>query len=464
MKSKFSLLIAISALALLALCAIQAYLISNTYELKKTAFFNETSNAVSEIANDRELDSLYDALIEVDLEDHLADYFNESITKRQVVERFYRNADTYNEQYMKRYEALQLQKELGYEVAYRQNLLSIVIIDYPNTDTIFPIKDNERKRIFGQKFKTGISRSINYARTFDTNEFIDRRGDSISISSYDFEVRTTQEIQVPNWKSLVLKRMWVLIVGSIILFLFVIGLLYYSIKNLITQKKIAEVKTDFINNVTHELKTPLATLGIATKSLRNEAIKSNTDAFNNTLGIVERQNSRLQKLIDQVLTNSLSAEELQLNKEQVSDNVFFNNLLSDFEIATQHAHLTVLNKVYSPEVLLRIDRFHLTTALLNVLENAVKYGKDQVTVTVITRLVNRNYCIEISDNGTGISPADQKAIFDKFYRAGNSDVHNVKGLGLGLYFTHQIITAHGGTITLKSIENEGSTFTIKLPL
>ena len=109
MKSKFSLLIAISALALLALCAIQAYLISNTYELKKTAFFNETSNAVSEIANDRELDSLYDALIEVDLEDHLADYFNESITKRQVVERFYRNADTYNEQYMKRYEALQLQ-------------------------------------------------------------------------------------------------------------------------------------------------------------------------------------------------------------------------------------------------------------------------------------------------------------------------------------------------------------------
>ena len=160
----------------------------------------------------------------------------------------------------------------------------------------------------------------------------------------------------------------------------------------------------------------------------------------------------------------MSAEELQLNKEQVSDNVFFKNLLSDFEIATQHAHLTVLNKVYSPEVLLRIDRFHLTTALLNVLENAVKYGKDQVTVTVITRLVNRNYCIEISDNGTGISPADQKAIFDKFYRAGNSDVHNVKGLGLGLYFTHQIITAHGGTITLKSIENEGSTFTIKLPL
>ena len=464
MKSKFSLLILVSALALLALCAIQAYLINNTYELKKTAFFNETSEAISEIANDREIDSLYDSLIEVDLEDHLADYFNESITKRQVIDRFYRNADVYNEQYMKRYKSLEKRKDLGYEVAYRQNLLSIMIIDFPNTDTIFTANNSERDRIFGEKFGSGISRTINYARTFDTNEFIDRRGDSITINSYDFEVRTTQEIQIPHWRAIVLGRMWVLIAGSIILFLFVIGLLYYSIKNLITQKKIAEVKTDFINNVTHELKTPLATLSIATKSLRNETIKNNPEAFENTLAIVERQNSRLQKLIDQVLTNSLSAEELQLHKEQVVDHVFFNNLISDFEISTQHAHLTVFNEVYTPEILLRVDRFHLTTALLNVLENAVKYGKDEVAITVKTSVISGQYVIEIRDNGIGISAKDQKAIFDKFYRAGDGNVHDVKGLGLGLYFTHQIITAHAGTITLTSTEGQGTTFIIKLPL
>lgn len=464
MKSKFSLLIAISALALFALCAIQAYLISNTYELKRAAFFNETSDAVSELSNDRVLDSLYDILIEENLEDHLADYFNESITKRQVIERFYRNADAFNEEYMSSYKSLEASQKLGYDVRYRQNLLSIVVIDYPDTDTIFPIKNNERERIFGEKFESGTARNINYARTFDTNQFIDRRGDSIAVSSYDFEVRTTQEIQVPNWQAIVLGRMWVLIIGSIVLFLFVIGLLYYSIKNLITQKKIAEVKTDFINNVTHELKTPLATLGIATKSLRNDVIKNNPEAFDTTLGIVERQNNRLQKLIDQVLTNSLSAEELQLNKEQVLDNEFFNNLISDFEIATQHAHLRVVNEVYIPEVLLRVDRFHLTTALLNILENAVKYGTDQVEILVMTSLLNGQYTIEIKDNGIGISAKDQKVIFDKFYRAGNGNVHNVKGLGLGLYFSHQIITAHGGTITLVSAEGEGTTFTIKLPL
>jgi len=464
MKSKFSLLILISALALLALCGIQAYLISNTYELKKTAFFNETAVAVSEIANDREIIALYESLMEVDLKDHLADYFNESITKRQVVDRFYRNADGYNKQFVNRYKVLQKAKGLGYDVTYRQKLRSIVIIDTPSTDTIFTATNSVRDHIFGEKFTSGIFRNINDARTVDTNEFIDRRGDSITINSYDFEVRTTHEIQVPHLQAIVLGRMWVLIAGSIILFLFVIGLLYYSIKNLIMQKKIAEVKTDFINNVTHELKTPLATLSIATKSLRNETIKKNPVAFENTLGIVERQNNRLQKLIDQVLTNSLSAEELQLHKEQVVDNVFFDNLISDFEISTQHAHLTVINKVYLPEVLLRVDRFHLTTALLNVLENAVKYGRDEVVITVSTQLIHTQYIIIIHDNGMGIEAKDQQAIFDKFYRAVYGNVHNVKGLGLGLYFTHQIIKAHAGTITLTSTEEQGTTFTIKLPL
>lgn len=464
MKSKFSILILISALALAALCGIQAYLISNTYELKKTAFLNETVAAVSEISNERKLDSLYDKLIEEDLENHLADYLNNRITKRQAMDRFYRTADAFNETYWPYYKEKLEQKKLGYEVLFSYDLTSIVIIEYPEMDSVYSKESSDRRRMFGQAFKPGVIQSINNSRTFDTNEYIEQIGDDIITNTYDFEVRSEERIQVPNWERIVLGRMWVLIAGSIVLFLFVIGLLYYSIKNLITQKKIAEVKTDFINNVTHELKTPLATLGIATQSLRNEAIKSNPEAFDNTLGIVERQNRRLQKLIDQVLTNSLSAEELQLNKEQVSDNVFFNDLLFDFQTASQHATLDVKNLVYEPEVLLRIDRFHLTTALLNILENAVKYGNTTVKISVHTALQNGHYTITISDDGIGISEKDQKAIFDKFYRAGNSNIHNVKGLGLGLYFTHQIITAHGGTITIDSEEGKGATFTIKLPL
>ncbi|TVZ50997.1 sensor histidine kinase [Dokdonia sp. Hel_I_53] len=464
MKSKFTLLILISALALLALCGIQAYLIANTYELKKEAFMNEADDAVSEISNNRVLDSIYDILIEDNLENHLADYLNNRITKRQAVDRFFRTADEFNKKYLPVYKEQVANLNLGYEIVFQYDLLSIGIIDYPEVDTLFIKENGMRSKIFGSNFRPGEVRVINTSRTYDTNQYIEQRGDTIVTSSYDFEVRTQQRIQVPHWKAIVLKRMWVLIVGSIILFLFVIGLLYYSIKNLITQKNIAVVKTDFINNVTHELKTPLATLSIATKSLRNDAIRNNEDAFENTLGIVERQNNRLQKLIDQVLTNSLKAEEIHLHKEQVSDSIFFNDLIADFKMATQHSSIAIVNGIYQPEVLLRVDRFHLTTALLNILENAVKYGKPSIKISITSTMENGCYVLNITDNGIGITEKDQQAIFDKFYRAKTGNVHDVKGLGLGLYFTHQIITAHGGTISLKSKEGVGTTFTIKLPV
>jgi signal transduction histidine kinase len=160
----------------------------------------------------------------------------------------------------------------------------------------------------------------------------------------------------------------------------------------------------------------------------------------------------------------LSAANLVLNKEQVVDNQFFENLIADFKLAHQHGNVKVINEVYPSEVLLRLDRFHFTTAIMNLLENAVKYGKDETIIKVSTQVKNGLYIIEISDNGIGIAPNDQKAIFDKFYRAGDSNIHDVKGLGLGLYFTHQIVKAHQGTINIESIVDEGTTFSIKLPV
>lgn len=425
---------------------------------------NAADQAVSEIPNDRTLDSIYDQLLEEDLKNHLTDYLNKRITKRQAVDRIFRTADRFNEEYAPLYKTLVQDLDLGYPLLFQYNLLSIGIVNYPEIDTVFYKSDTARSRIFGEHFEPGLSRQTHLSRTYDTNQIIEKRADSIFTNTYDFEIRMEQRIQVPNSEILVLRRMWVLIVGSVVVFLFVIGLLYYSIKNLITQKNIAEVKTDFINNVTHELKTPLATLGIATKSLRNPVIRANREAFDKTLSIVERQHLRLQKLIDQVLTKSLKAEELSLHKEQVSDNDFFKNLLADFETATQHASLEIDNQIYPQEVLLRIDRFHLTTALFNILENAVKYGKDQVKILVKSYMQQGQYLIEIKDQGIGISLKDQKAIFDKFYRAQTGNVHTVKGLGLGLYFTHQIITAHGGTISLTSLKGEGTTFIITLPI
>ena len=193
-------------------------------------------------------------------------------------------------------------------------------------------------------------------------------------------------------------------------------------------------------------------------------IRNSEEAFSHTLNIVDRQNTRLQKLIDQVLTNSLSAKDIILSKDVVVDNEYFNDLIADFKLSTQQRDLHIINNICPQEVLLRIDTFHFTTALFNILENAVKYGNDQAEITIETSLKGNEYCIRVSDNGQGIAEKDQLQLFDKFYRVSHGNVHNVKGLGLGLYYTSQIVNAHQGIITVQSELHKGTTFTILIPI
>lgn len=462
MKNKITILIITSILALVALSSIQGYLIYNTYQLKRSAFIKETDDAMSNIHIQRQLGDLFDDWGE-DLKNHLADYKNERISKDEVIRRLKVKADSNNISYNKYYKEELEKLAFGYDVNYKTIIKDIVVIEGAKRDTIVKNTGNNI-RLFGEEFDSRGAITINQSRWFSEHDFIQPIGEDIQTSTYNLEVKTEQLILIKDWKGIVFKRMALLLFASLLLFLFVIGVLYYSIKNLITQKKITEVKTDFINNITHELKTPLATLSIATKSLKNKNILETPEAFNNTIEIVERQNNRLQKLIDQVLTNSLSSKELVLSKEHIVDNEYFTNLISDFRLSVQHTNLVIKNEVYTPEVMLRIDKFHFTTALLNVLENAVKYGNEKVEITLKTELKNANYCISISDNGEGISEKNRKNIFDKFYRVIDGNVHDVKGLGLGLYYTSQIINAHQGSITTESELKKGTTFHIKIPV
>lgn len=463
MKNKITILILASVLGLIALSSIQAYLISNTYELKKKAFIKETDDALEGIHEKNELDSLGDVWKE-DLRNHLNDYKNNRISKAEVLSRFFIKTDSLNTLHKTYYEKELEAINLDYDVKFKQELTSIVIIEGSKLDTIYPVKNEIRTKIFGTDFKTKDGHKTNTSSWYTESEYIHQKDGEIVTDTYDLEVKTINYIQIKDWKGIVYGRMAVLFFGSLLLFLFVIGLLYYSIKNLITQKKIAEIKTDFINNITHELKTPLATLSIATKSLKNETIKANPEAFKNTLNIVDRQNERLQKLIDQVMTNSLSNEDIVLNKEQVVDTVYFNNIIEDFKLSKQYNGLTIKNEIYASEIVLRIDKFHFATAILNILENAIKYSIEPTIITFKTEFKNGNYCLKITDNGIGISEKNQAHLFDKFYRVSDGDVHDVKGLGLGLYYTNQIIKAHQGNITIQSELQKGSTFTIKIPV
>ena len=462
MKNKILLLIVASIIAVLSLSAIQGYLINNTYQLKKDAFINETSKAIVEIDNHPKLDSLFD-LWEEDLGDHISDYLNKRITKDQINLRFKKKAKSISSFYNDIYQSVLNDIKLGYDLEYGKRLKSIVLIHEAELDTIFPNTEKDPIFLFGSQLDMNQSNKINSSRTFSETDYVAEIDDEFITKSYEIELRTDDQIQISDWQSIIFKRMALLLISSLLIFLFVIGILYYSIKKWINQKKINEIKTDFINNITHELKTPLATLSIASKSLQNEKIKNNPAALDNTLKIVNRQNDRLQKLIDQVMNNSLSSNEIILSKEVISDNEYFQDLLGVFKLSTQ-SKIEIDNQVIAEEVFLRIDKFHFSTALLNILENAIKYGKEQVSIQVKTLLENGNYIINIKDNGIGIATDKQSQIFDKFYRASDGDVHNVKGLGLGLYYTKQIVMAHSGQITLDSELKKGSTFSIKIPL
>ena len=462
MKNKTTILISTAILVLVALSSIQAYLINNTYQLKKKAFINETTDVISIIDDNPKLDSLYNIWGD-DLKNNIADYKNNRISKAEIISRSNEKSDNLNTEFKRIFKEELKKVNLGYDVNFKMNLTSVVLLDKIENDTIFSASKNQ-SRLFGEKFDDKNATTINNAKWFSEQEFVEKIEGEIKINTFDLEVKSENKIVIKEWKSIVYKRMAFLLFASVLLFLIVIGLLYYSIKNLITQKKITAIKTDFINNITHELKTPLATLSIASKSLKKSEIKNNEAIFNSTLNIVDRQNERLQKLIDQVMTNSLSAEEIVLNREQVIDNEYFKNLIEDFKLSVQQQDVTIVNKVCTPEVLLRIDKFHFTTALLNILENAVKYGTESIEISIKTEHKNGEYCIKITDNGIGISEKKQTLIFDKFYRVTEGNLHNVKGLGLGLYYTKQIINAHNGTITIESQLHKGTTFTIKTPI
>ncbi len=463
MKKKINLLIIASILGLISLSVIQGYLINNTYKLKKDAFIGEARKSISRIDDfSPELDSITDQWQDYFL-NQLIEYKIGKVRTEDALKNLKLKIDSSNTDYIVQYQKELKKSNIAYDLKFQKKVTTVILLDSVKNDTIFDYKKHPNSIIVGDLFEEEDGHTISNSLWL-TDHTSDRNIDGENVSvSFDLQFGIKDIINIDGWEKIVLKQMTGLLALSLLIFSFVIAILYYSIKSLISQKKIADVKTDFINNITHELKTPLATLSLATKMLKKDVIQSNPEATNTTVDTINRQSTRLQKLIDQVLNNSLGYNEIQINKEQVKVEDYMNTILDDFSLSVKDKNVKVNRDVLKSNQTIPIDKFYLTTALFNVLENAVKYNGDNITIDCKT-LLNDYFVISIADNGIGVSEKHQKQLFDKFYRAGNTEVHNVKGLGLGLYYTNQIIKAHQGNITIKSSEGEGSTFTIRLPL
>jgi len=222
MKNKITILIIASVLGLIALSSIQAYLISNTYELKKSAFIKETDNALEGIYSKNELDSLSDTWKE-DLRNHLNDYKSNRLSKAEVLIRFFTKTDSLNTSHQTYYKKELERINLGYDVKLKQDLISVVIIEGSRLDTIYSEKAGLRNKIFGHDFNTKDGHKINTSSWYTESEYIHQNNGEIVTDTYDLEVKTINYIQMEDWKRIVYGRMAGLFIGSLFLFLFVIG-------------------------------------------------------------------------------------------------------------------------------------------------------------------------------------------------------------------------------------------------
>lgn len=450
MKQKINILVSLSAIVLVALCFMQYYLVTTTYNYKVAQFRTEVKERLSNITNDySDIDSTIfhkkDFLYKELAENYLIDRNYRSQIKKQLLENHFRNQLTQK-----------LQKEFDKEFPDHSIDFAIVLnkfVIYNNAkeaDTLFAEKPFIENKMYGNLASLDDAFLIrNYVGTTSSNT---------EKSNYKLLTEDALYVSVKNWEIIILKRMALLLFFAFASILTLITIFIITLKALIKQKKISDIKTDFINNITHELKTPLTTLSVSTKILERKEVKENEIIYNQLLSTINRQNDRLQSLIDQVMSNSLGFEEIELHKEKIKANLFLATIIDDFKLA--HPNVEILTD-FKAETQLTLDKFHLTTAIINVLENAVKYGCK--TILVSTNLINNQFSISIEDDGIGIAKNKQSLLFDKFYRVEQGNLHTTKGLGLGLYYVDQIIKAHKGSINLISDLGKGTRFILSIP-
>ncbi|MDP5157221.1 MAG: HAMP domain-containing histidine kinase [Flaviramulus sp.] len=262
-----------------------------------------------------------------------------------------------------------------------------------------------------------------------------------------------------NTNQQILKRSFIGILISALLVLTVISCLFYLLKIIKNQKQLAEVKNDLISNITHEFKTPIATISAALEGINNFNMIDDKQKTKNYLEMSFNQLSKLNFMVEKLLeTATLDSESLELNKESTNIVSLLNSLINRYEI--QHQNKTFETQINFESLLINVDIFHFENALNNILDNAVKYGGDNILIKLISE---KNLMkILISDNGNKLDKENKNRVFEKFYRVPKGNTHDVKGFGIGLYYTKSIVEKHGGNIEL-NIDNKLTTFKISIP-
>lgn len=437
------LLIGACIFTVIALAMIQGYFIYNTYKLTE----REMAQTIKKQLNDFEDNEDWLAIENTWMEQtsyFITDYSKNKVTKKDYEKFIKKKSDSLSvalTDFMSKHA-----KPNDYKIGYSVYLNSVTLIQNGKPDKIY----DGRLLVMNNKNSTGENIFLSSARWENT-----LKNDNVD---FNLVVKSERCYSLENWKMTILGKMASLLIFSIVLMAFVVFLYYMSLKNLISQKRIADIKTDFVNNLTHEFQTPLATIDIAIKTLQRKDNQMTPENYGYTLSMIERQNDRLQKLFRQVTEASVSPiankETIKIRCSEIIE------MIEDFKISKPEIAIQCLQK--SEKISVSIDRFHLNTILTNLLDNAVKYGATSIQVEI--KSDESQFYLYVKDNGKGIPFKEQSSIFDKFYRIEKGNIHNTKGLGLGLFYIKQLVETYKGKIKVESEEGQGSLFLIAIPL
>lgn len=441
MKSRF--LIGLSAVALMVLIGIQYISITDTYRTKKDQFDTKFGGLVREgmeAFNDLDYHFGLDSVLFL-LDNLAVDYLFSNPDTLQIppavafhrILRNYREPEYFLGEYI---------RKAGEEPLFNY---------YLQINELYLIDMDFRQQVYSDSLlipmvppEALLASSNTYTRNF-------------------FQISYAVYVNFTNRSSLILQEMRSILSLSILTLLLVFSVFYITLRNLLIQKRLSEMKSDFINNMTHELKTPLSTISVASSSLGEHSIIRQQNKVEELSDIIKKQNRHLSELIDRILDiNIWEKDQVRLRPVRVNTEEWIRELVDTFvleqkELPLIELHIELAAKNHE------LDQVHMSTVMNNLLSNAVKYGSVPCRIRIEIGDREGDLVITVTDNGPGIRKEELKHVFEKFYRGLESRQRVIKGLGLGLYYVKQIVEAHGGRISVRNAPGEGAQFRIIIP-
>lgn len=360
------------------------------------------------------------------------------------------------------------------------DVFSISVMDRFTKDEISSIIRNSFAKHFleGVPFEFAVSDNSITGNQMQSDNFFKFFSDSANNTNIAIPLETSNSgavdnitkeeflvVIVPHQSAIVFKEIFWFIMGTILFTIIITTAFFLTIRTLLAQKKISEIKTDFINNMTHEFKTPIATISLAIDALKNEKVIADPTKSEYFISVIKSENKRMNKQVESILQASLlDNKEIQLNRKLISVHQLIQQAVDNSMLSLQEKNGKIATNLEASSDVIFADELHFSNIINNILDNAIKYSKPEgVTIKLYTESKGKDIKIIISDDGIGMSKDTIKQIFEKFYRAHTGNIHNVKGFGLGLSYVKSVVEAHKGTIKVESNLGVGSRFTILLP-